>query len=141
MPSLYVTDDSSPYFYFRGFNLRAFGSWVIAIALVIPGVSGAINPGSIGQAAVHIYNMGFLLSTTVAGVLYYGSCKVWPVSIYPPAYADRPTTWEVMRHTEGFFPEDPLAPISQEESFVIDSKGMNSSSNVSAPVPSIQEKA
>jgi NCS1 family nucleobase:cation symporter-1 len=107
---MYSTEDSSPYFYTKGFNIRAFGSWAAAIILVIPGVSGALHAGSIGEAAVHIYNLGFLLSTTVAAVLYYTSCKIWPVDLYPPQYADRPRAWESMRKTEGFFPEDSAIP-------------------------------
>ncbi|KAL1845917.1 hypothetical protein VTK73DRAFT_413 [Phialemonium thermophilum] len=129
VPSLYSTAPDSPYFYFHGFNLRAFGAWIVAIALVIPGVSGALNPGSINITSVHIYNLGFLLSTTVAALLYYLSSKVWPVPIYPPEYADRPTTWEAMRYTEGFFPEDPLpaylseTAVIQGQEVVDDEKG------------------
>lgn len=120
VPSLYSTETSSPYWYFRGFNLRAFGSWIAAIALVIPGVSGSINPGSIGMAAVHIYSLGFLLSTTFAGVLFYASHQIWPVEIYPPQYSDRSKTWEAMRHTEGFFPEDTTIPTYVIEGGIFD---------------------
>ncbi|KAH7303877.1 putative allantoin permease [Stachybotrys elegans] len=106
VPSLYSTKSDSPYFYYHGFNLRAFGPWVIAIVLVIPGVAGALNPGSIGVAAVRIYNMGFLLSTTVAGLLYYAACTIWPIQFYPPGHEAKSTAWEVMRHNEGFFEGD-----------------------------------
>ncbi|KAH8660291.1 putative allantoin permease [Xylariales sp. PMI_506] len=118
VPSLYNPEQGSPYFYFKGLNLRAFGAWAAAIVLVIPGVSGSIHSGSIGIAAVHIYNLGFLLSTTVAGLLYYISCRIWSVDIYPPQYADRPKTWEIMRHTEGFFPEDTSIPAYLVESAI-----------------------
>lgn len=129
VPSLYSTTSESPYFYYRGFNLRAFASWIIAIALVIPGVAGAINPGSIGVAAVRMYNMGFLLSTTVGGLLYYVFSVVWPVDLYPPQFADRSKSWEAMRFTEGFFAEEEgsLAPSEGDEA-VIDGKGLDGGS-------------
>ncbi|KAL3298374.1 putative allantoin permease [Colletotrichum asianum] len=110
VPSLYSTSSDSPYFYFKGFNLRAFGSWAAAVLLVLPGVSGNLHPGSIGLAAVRIYNMGFLLSTITASVFYYVSCKIWPVRVYPLRRDDQPKTWEFLRHTEGFFPGDRVFP-------------------------------
>ncbi|KAF9875176.1 allantoin transport [Colletotrichum karsti] len=111
VPSLYSTKPESPYYYFHGFNLRAFGSWAAAVVLVVPGVSGNLHPGSIGTAAVRIYNMGFLLSSITAGLLYYASCKVWPVQIYPPEWNDQPKTREFMRHTEGFFTGEEMYPV------------------------------
>lgn len=110
VPSLYSTDADSPYMYYKGFNLRAFGCWAAAVVLVLPGVANSLSPGSLEIAATRIYNMGFLLSTTVAGLLYYTVCCIWPVQVYPSRYADQPTTFEHMRHTEGFFPEDDHYP-------------------------------
>ncbi|OKL62315.1 hypothetical protein UA08_03031 [Talaromyces atroroseus] len=110
VPSLYKAQPGAIYYYTAGFNLRAFAAWAISIALVIPGVSGALNPGSIGIAAVRMYNMGFLLSTIVAGLIYYVSCRIWPVPIYPPELAKDDYSWEAMRYTEGFFPEDEVIP-------------------------------
>lgn len=124
VPSLYSTSTDSPYFYFKGFNLRAFGSWAAAVVLVVPGVSSNLNPGSIGIAAVRIYNMGFLLSTITAGVLYYISCMIWPVKIYPSHCDNTPKSWEFMRHTEGFLPEDEHFPAHLIDISVIEGKEM-----------------
>jgi NCS1 family nucleobase:cation symporter-1 len=86
-------------------------AWIVAIALVIPGVASVLAPGSIGPAAVKIYNMGFLLSTIVAGLVYYIACRLWPVAIYPAELDDgRDKSWEAMGYTEGFFPEDEVVP-------------------------------
>ncbi|KAF6817674.1 allantoin transport [Colletotrichum musicola] len=119
VPSLYSTSADSPYYYYKGFNFRAFGSWAASVLLVVPGVSGNLNPGSIGLPAVRIYNMGFLLSTITAGLLYYISCKVWPVKIYPLRREHEPKSWEFMRHTEGFFPEDDFFPMNLAEDSTI----------------------
>ncbi|KAJ5578632.1 uncharacterized protein N7459_007596 [Penicillium hispanicum] len=118
VPSLYNTEPGSPYFYTYGFNLRAFAAWLAAIILVIPGVSGALHPGSIGQAAVHIYNMGFLLSTTFAALVYYICCKIWPVQLYPRELGAKDDSWEAMRYTEGFFPEDEVVPEYLQETII-----------------------
>ncbi|KAL2810803.1 permease for cytosine/purines, uracil, thiamine, allantoin-domain-containing protein [Aspergillus granulosus] len=109
-PSLYTPTPGTPYYYTAGFNIRAFGSWAAAIALVIPGVSGALNPGSIGIAAVRIYDLGFLISTSVTGVLYYLSCQLWPVMVYPDGKEDVGVGYEAMKETEGFFEDDPIIP-------------------------------
>ncbi|RDW86071.1 uncharacterized protein DSM5745_02713 [Aspergillus mulundensis] len=106
IPSLYATESGKPYYYTHGFNLRAFISWAAAIALVIPGVSGALSPGSIGTAAVRIYDLGFLLSTSMAALLYYTACRIWPVQIYPAEHVDADKSWEAMRFTEGFFGDE-----------------------------------
>lgn len=56
--------------------------------------------------------MGFLLSTIVAGLVYYIACRLWPVAIYPAELDDggRDKSWEAMGYTEGFFPEDEVVP-------------------------------
>ncbi|KAJ5605509.1 Permease cytosine/purine uracil thiamine allantoin [Penicillium lagena] len=110
VPSLYNPNPGAPYFYTHGFNIRAFVAWAAGITLVIPGVSGALKPGSIGIAAVHIYDMGFLLSTTFSGLLYYICCKIWPLQVYPLEVGPKDDSWEVMKYMEGFFPEDEIVP-------------------------------
>lgn len=73
-------------------------------------MSGALHPGSIGIAAVRLYKLGFLLSTTLSALLYYTSCRIWPVQIYPPELQPKDESWEAMRYSEGFFPEDEVIP-------------------------------
>ncbi|KAJ6103573.1 hypothetical protein N7486_003795 [Penicillium sp. IBT 16267x] len=118
VPSLYNPTPGSPYFYTYGFNPRAFVAWAAGVALVIPGVSGALKPGSIGIAAVHIYNMGFLLSTTFPAVVYYVCCKIWPVQVYPREVGPQDDSWEAMKYTEGFFPQDEIVPEYLQETLI-----------------------
>jgi NCS1 family nucleobase:cation symporter-1 len=54
--------------------------------------------------------MGFLLSTVVAGLVYYLGCRIWPVPIYPSNVQPKDESWEAMRYTEGFFAEDEVIP-------------------------------
>ncbi|KAL2859021.1 permease for cytosine/purines, uracil, thiamine, allantoin-domain-containing protein [Aspergillus pseudodeflectus] len=115
IPSLYTAQKATPYHYTSGFNIRAFISWAAAIALVIPGVSGALNPGSIGTAAVRIYDLGFLISTSVAGALYWVLCTLWPVRIFPEGKEalGEGLGFEGMRRTEGFFGDESAVPEGQ----------------------------
>ncbi|KAL4954441.1 permease for cytosine/purines, uracil, thiamine, allantoin-domain-containing protein [Aspergillus filifer] len=112
VPSIYTPAPGTPYFYTSGFNIRAFIAWAASIALVIPGVSGALNPGSIGTGAVRIYNLGFLVSTSVAGVLYYVLCWGWPVRMFPRDYEGREggMGFEGMKAVEGFFGDESFVP-------------------------------
>jgi NCS1 family nucleobase:cation symporter-1 len=118
VPSLYNPQPGSPYFYTHGFNPRAFVAWAAGVALVIPGVSGALKPGSIGIAAVHIYDMGFLLSTIFSALVYYVCCKIWPVQVYPQKVGPQDDSWEAMKYTEGFFPQDEVVPEYLRETLV-----------------------
>lgn len=106
VPSLYRCDPESPYYHWHGFNPRAYAAWVVGVALVISGISGVLNPGSIGQTAVNIYNMGFLLSTSSAALTYFVLIKIWPVRVYPVGKEETGMEWERMAAMEGFFEED-----------------------------------
>ena len=132
IPSLYQARPGAIYHYTAGFNFRVFVAWAVAIALVIPGVSGALRPGSIGIAAVRLYNLGFFLSTTVAALLYYVSCRIWPVPIYPPELQPKDETWEAVRYSEGFFPEDEVIPEYLRER-VLDGQQLHITVNKEAP--------
>lgn len=110
VPSLYRPDETSPYFYTKGFNFRIYLAWVAGIVLVISGISGAINPGSISQTAVNIYNTGFLLSFTAGGAVYWLLCWIWPPSVFPVGHEHESKAWEQMARTEGFFHDDDPMP-------------------------------
>lgn len=82
------------------------------MALVISGIAGNINPGSISQTAVNLYNCGFILSFTGAGVTYYVLCMIWPVQVYPAGpHEHERREREDMVPTEGFFTDDQPLPI------------------------------
>lgn len=110
IPSLYRPDPSSPYYYNRGFNPRAFAAWVVGVVLVISGIAGTITPGSISQTAVNLYNCGFVLSLAASAISYYVICKIFPPRIYPHGHEGESDAWETMVPTEGFFPDDELIP-------------------------------
>ncbi|KAI5359394.1 Putative purine-cytosine permease [Septoria linicola] len=120
IPSVYRPEAGSPYHYTRGFNLRAYAAWAVGVALVISGISGAIQPGSIDQTAVNIYNCGFILSFSGAAVTYYLLCLIWPVQVFQSGRHEYDSkARETMVPTEGFFMDDsPLPDYIQEKMLV-----------------------
>ncbi|EME82746.1 uncharacterized protein MYCFIDRAFT_80362 [Pseudocercospora fijiensis CIRAD86] len=111
VPSLYRPESGSPYYYTRGFNIRAYVAWAVGVVLVISGISGAIKPGSVSQTVVNVDNCGFILSFTGAAVTYYILCLIWPVQVYPRGpHENESKEWEVMVPTEGFFSDGSPLP-------------------------------
>jgi NCS1 family nucleobase:cation symporter-1 len=54
--SLYKASSVSPYYYWHGVNLRAYAAWVSGVVIAISGIAGLLNPGSVPQTAVNLYN-------------------------------------------------------------------------------------
>ncbi|OKL60918.1 hypothetical protein UA08_03181 [Talaromyces atroroseus] len=102
VPSLYTRAPGTPYAYWHGWNPRALVAWVCGVAFVVHGVAGSLHPGSVGEASTHMYQLGFLLSFFMGGIVFYLLNLLWPVAIYPElAEADTPKSWEYMTTTEG----------------------------------------
>ncbi|KAJ5236955.1 hypothetical protein N7489_007046 [Penicillium chrysogenum] len=101
--SLYSRDAGTPYTYWKGWNIRAMVAWLCGTAFVIHGVAGALDPSLTNQASKNMYKLGFLLSFLVGSAVYYVSCLIFPVPIYPEGKYDVPKTWEYMAGSEGFF--------------------------------------
>jgi NCS1 family nucleobase:cation symporter-1 len=106
IPSVFTPGPKSVYWYWHGFNLRAYAAWIIGVALVVHGVANALHPGSLGVASTRLYNMGFIVSTLAGGVSYYIICRFFPPTIMPDTHSEEPTTWEHLAPTEGYFHDD-----------------------------------
>jgi NCS1 family nucleobase:cation symporter-1 len=65
-----------------------------------------------------MYDMGFLISTTFAALAYYICCRFWPVQIYPTGLGAKDASWEAMKYTEGFFPENEIVPDYLQETVI-----------------------
>lgn len=110
IPSVFIGGPQSIYWYWHGFNLRAYAAWLIGVVLVVHGVANSLSPGTLGQASTNIYNMGIILSSLAGGLSYYIICLIWPVPVMPPHHADEPVTWERLAKTEGYFADDDKVP-------------------------------
>lgn len=105
IPSLYKGSSSSPYWYYGGFNIRAFVAWAIGVAIVINGFAGALEKDyDIGSK--QLYSLDMLLSFATAGTLYYIFNLIWPVEIYPAERFDAPKSMEYMKATDCYFEDD-----------------------------------
>jgi hypothetical protein len=61
MPSVFIGEQSSVYWFYKGFNLRSYAAWLVGVGLCIHGLANALKPGSVGQESTNIYNMTFIL--------------------------------------------------------------------------------
>ena len=103
VPSLYTKDKSSPYAYYRGWNLRAVAAWLAGVGFTIHGIAGSLKPTSVNQASKNMYKLGFLLSLLMGSGVYYVLCLIWPVPVYPSDATGTSSAFEVMAESEGFF--------------------------------------
>jgi NCS1 family nucleobase:cation symporter-1 len=102
VPSLFTKEPSSPYTYYKGWNIRAIVAWLCGVAFTVHGVAGNLKPGSVNAASSNMYRLGFLLSLAMGSLVYYVACLIWPVQLYATS-AEGPTSFEAMAASEGFF--------------------------------------
>lgn len=153
IPSVYRAEKGCPYYYMYGVNFRAYVAWMVGVGLVISGIRGAIEPGSISAVVVNIYNCGFVLSFTAAGVTYYVLCRIWPVQILPRGVATRRARYEgeeeeeeeekslrreYMVHTEGFLVDDvPLPGYIKDKMVLVGEEVVAAAAADSSPVQEV----
>ena len=75
---LFTRSRSARYYYFHGFNLRAFAAFIIGFLLPLPGFAASFGY-DIGSAAVDMYALGWILSLSMGCVAYYVICLIWKV--------------------------------------------------------------
>lgn len=111
VPSLYVSDPSSPYSYYKGWNLRMLAAWVAGVAFTVHGVAGSLNPKSVSTASKNMYKLGFLLSFCMGAVVYYALCLIWPPQILAKGQ-ERQLAFEELTANEGFFDHEGISTIT-----------------------------
>jgi NCS1 family nucleobase:cation symporter-1 len=111
VPSLYTSSPQSPYSYYRGWNLRMLAAWVAGVAFTVHGVAGSLDPDSVADASKNMYKLGFILSFSMGGLVYYSLCLIWPVQILPIG-ADRELAFEELAANEGFFNHETVGTIT-----------------------------
>jgi nucleobase:cation symporter-1, NCS1 family len=75
---MYTTSSLGRYFYFHGFNLRAYSSFVVGFLLPLPGFVASFGY-TIGAAATEMYDLGWVLSFLMGGLCYYILCMIWKI--------------------------------------------------------------
>lgn len=80
IPSLYNgTRANKHYYYTGGVNIQAVIAYLIGIALPFPGFCGELG-ANVSTAALHIMDLGWILSFVTAFVAYFLICQIWPTS-------------------------------------------------------------
>ncbi len=83
---LYDARRSGPYYFYFGFNWRAYAGYLAGILINIVGFVGAVTSHKVPIGATYIYNVNFFAGFIVAAAVYWICCKFFPV----PACSD---TW------------------------------------------------
>lgn len=77
--SLY--DPRGIHYYTLGVNPRAVAAFFLGILPNMPGLAAACGAKGVPRGAVYVYSLSWLVSTLVAGVVYWASWKIWPFPI------------------------------------------------------------
>ncbi|THX54945.1 hypothetical protein D6D02_08176 [Aureobasidium pullulans] len=90
-----------------GFNIRAFIAFFCGIAPNMPGLAAACGASGVPNGARYLYSLSWLVSTLVAGLVYWISFKIKPFEISPSQemYMDGvegydPSIAEIPQHTK-----------------------------------------
>lgn len=78
IPEMYNLASSGRYYYWRGFNVRAFVAFVAGFALPMPGFIHSFSTLT-GNAVDRMYWLGWILSLLVGALTYYLACLIWKV--------------------------------------------------------------
>ena len=105
MPSLYRGSRGSIYWFVSGINFSGVFAWCAGTVMGMPGLVAAYNPSLVPQAGKDMYKLGWILTFTTAGVVYYVLTKIRKPKVYPSGFEDIPVTWEYLaiEGRDGFF--------------------------------------
>ncbi|WVQ83420.1 hypothetical protein IAT38_005561 [Cryptococcus sp. DSM 104549] len=79
VPDLFVGDSSSRYWFHRGWNFRACAVTILALIPCLPSFAASIAPSlQMAQGAKNMFYISFVMTYTLACVMYYGAYMVWP---------------------------------------------------------------
>ncbi|KAK3695922.1 hypothetical protein LTR37_018277 [Vermiconidia calcicola] len=82
LAALYTASKSAPHWFTYGFNWRAGVAFVCGIAPNMPGLAYACNPNlEVPSGARYVYSLSWVVSTVVAGSVYWGVNGLWPMPL------------------------------------------------------------
>ncbi|KAH8893552.1 hypothetical protein GQ53DRAFT_644772 [Thozetella sp. PMI_491] len=109
---LYIADKSSRYYYFHGFNWRAYAAYICGIALPFPGFLGSLGVTNVAAplgASMKLYDLGYIMGCFVSFAVYTVLCTLFPDEAMKEAKA---MGWERMVIHEDDDELDGMAPSS-----------------------------
>jgi nucleobase:cation symporter-1, NCS1 family len=78
LEDLYTRSRLGRYWFFNGFNVRAFIAFVIGFILPLPGFAGTFGH-NVGDAADHMFALGWVLSFLMGGLTYWVACMIFKI--------------------------------------------------------------
>lgn len=121
--SFYNPNKDSMFWYGNkfGVNPRAMVAWIFGVGATIAGVANSIHPGSVPAGVSHVYQLGFLLSFSIAFFIYAILNYFFPVShCLPEGYDKQTLNFEEFASTDGFLDGENYQDILVEEDTVIE---------------------
>ena len=113
IPDCYTSNKAGVYYYWRGFNLRAFAAYFIGI---VPNFYGFLN--NMGVKApiglTRFYYVAYWVGLFLSAFVYWGACRIWP-----PAHVE--TTWKEPR--DYVRPEEDISVIEASSVEVMSGSG------------------
>lgn len=105
VPSLYDGSRKSLYWFTGGVNLLGVFAWCGGTVMGLPGLVGQYQPQLISQAALHMYNLGWVLTFVSAAVIYAVCVTIVKPKIVPAGRQGMPMgrEWLANEGREGFF--------------------------------------
>ncbi len=86
------------YYYHAGCNIQAYIAYFAGIALPFAGFVGTLG-ASVSQEALHLGDLGWMISFVASFVVYYGLCVVWPTK-NQRLVRERGLSWEQAANDE-----------------------------------------
>ena len=80
LSDLYHPRPDGIYHYWHGINWRAFVSWIVAWAYLIPGFAATVTPDAVQvpEACIHLYYLAFPLGFTVSFLVHWSITRLCP---------------------------------------------------------------
>lgn len=105
VPSLYNGSKKGLYWFTGGVNLLGAFAWIGGTVMGLPGLVGQYQPQLVSQAALYMYDLGWVLTFVSSAVIYLVCVLIVKPKIVPEVYQDIPMgrEWLAKDGREGFF--------------------------------------
>jgi NCS1 family nucleobase:cation symporter-1 len=69
------------YWYFHGFNWRAFIAWFVALGPFIPGMVFSMGVKINNKGILNLYSWNYVLVVTLSALIYWALTTIWPIPV------------------------------------------------------------
>jgi len=87
LPDLYSADRDGPYWYWVGFNPKAYTAYILGIVINVVGFAGAVGQ-TVPIGATYIYRVNFFAGFIVSSATYYLLNRIWPAKAVPDGWTE-----------------------------------------------------